>query len=493
MINDLVPKSLAVKMDAWRREGQPWKPLPYMERALKFMLEHSQSGLLLDPGLRKTSITLAAAKILLQRKMIHRVLVVAQLRVMYDVWPREVCKWQDFHNFRVALLHGDRDKALRALRPEHQIVVINPEGFAWLLERSERMRLLGADMLVVDESSKFRNTNSVRFRAMRKAVGFFKRRHILTGSPRPKNYLDLFGQIFILDRGAALGAFVTHYRNNYFYPTGYNGYEWALVPGRDKDINRLVAPLVLRLDSKDYLKLPRELERIHNVELPEKVQTEYDAIEDNLMSKLFTEPLVNSAAARSKCCQLANGSVYTDQPGAERVVARPYKVIHSAKVDALVDLYEELQGEPLLISIGYHHDVAAIRAALDKNMPCINSDCTRTQASDFIDKWNRGLLPALMVHPASGGHGLNLQEFNARHVAVFDIPDDYDLFDQLYRRVRRSGNTAAFVMRHLFVTRNTVDQAKLINLRKKGSGQKDFLDAMREYAEKRYNLGRRKS
>jgi len=210
------------------------------------------------------------------------------------------------------------------------------------------------------------------------------------------------------------------------------------------------------------------------------------------MSSLFNAPMVSAGAARSKLCQLANGAVYLDAgPEDERWPSRsrPVKTLHTAKVDALVDLYEELQGEPLLVSIGYHHDVAAIRAALGKSIPCLNSEVTRGRGSAIIEAWNKGELPLLLGHPASMGHGLNLQKCGCRHVAYFDIPDDYDLFDQFFRRVWRQGNKADFVFKHYFIASNTVDDAKMRNLERKGTGQKDFLDAMRAYAEKKY--GRR--
>jgi hypothetical protein len=496
-MNDLVPRSVAEKMAAWRTAAKPWPPHSYQERGLKFMLEDAQCGLFLDPGLGKTSITLAAFTILLKKKLMRRALVVAPLRAVYDVWPAEISDWKDFNYLGIAILHGDqktRERVLRQLEPRHQVVLINFEGLPWLMRDRKRMAALGADVLVIDESSKMKSGVTQRFRALRPHLGEFKRRYILTGSPRPRNYEDLWGQIYILDRGAALGAWVTHYRNTYFYPTGYQMREWALLPGADKQINAAVAPMILRLDAKDYLKLPKELERRHLVSLPEKVQAEYDRLEETMMSTLFDQPMVTSAAARSKCCQIANGAVYLDAgtqddrwPSRER----PVKVMHTAKVEAVVDLYEELQGEPLLLAIGYHHDVAAIRRALGAGIPCINGQTTRTQASDFIDHWNRGLLPMLMVHPASAGHALNLQKFNARHVGFFYIPDDFDHFDQCFRRVWRQGNKADFVMRHLFIAESTVDVPKMRNLERKGNGQRDFLDAMRAYSDKKYGKAQR--
>jgi hypothetical protein len=490
---DLVPIKLEADMLRWKAAARAWTPHPYQERALKFELAHPHGGLLLDPGLGKTSITLAEFCVLLKRKMMRRALVVAPLRAVYDVWPAELRDWTDFHDLGVALLHGPgKDKVLRQLEPCHQVCLINFDGLPWLFGSKARMKALGADVFVVDESSKLKDSSTVRFRSARKVLHQFKRRHILTGSPRPKSYLDLFGQIFILDRGEALGTYITHYRQAFFFPTGYDMREWELLPGADKEIDKLVAPMVLRLDAEDYLKLPKILERVHRVELPAAARKDYDAIEEKMMGTLFDAPMTTSAAARSKCAQIANGGVYLDAgPEDERwpTKERRVKFVHTAKVDALVDLYEELQGEPLLVGIGYHHDVAAIRKAIGKvngkEIPCINGQTTRGQSSQYVEDWNRGKLPIMLVHPASAGHALNLQKFNARHVAFFYIPDDFDHFDQMYKRVRRQGNKAAFVMRHVFISADTVDVPKLANLRRKETGQKAFLDAMRKYAEER--------
>ena len=488
-VEDLVPKSLAAKMAEWRKAAKDWVPHPYQERSGKFLLENGQAGLLLDPGMGKTSITLAVAKTLLKRKLVKRVLVSAPLRACYDVWPAEVCDWTDFKDLRIALLHGpDKERTLRTLEPEHQICLINPEGVPWLTSSAKRMKALGADMLVIDESSLWKSSTSVRFRALRKYLPSFKRRYILTGTPRPRHYLDLHGQVYLMDMGATLGVYLSHYRNNFFFPTGYQMREWEILPGAAEKIDKLVAPLVLRLDAKDYLKLPKEMERTHRIELPPKARAEYDKIEDGLMSMLFDRPLVDSASARSKCSQIANGSVYVDsiiEEDWKAKGAREVQVVHTAKADALVDLVNELQGEPLLVGIGYHHDVTAIRKALGYDVPCINSFTTRAQAADYIDRWNRGLLTVLLAHPASAGHALNLQKFHARHVAYYDIGDNFDYYDQFFKRVCRQGNKSAFVMRHHFVASNTVDVPKMRNLRNKSTGQRAFLDAMKKYSEER--------
>jgi len=485
---DLVPRSVAVLMVAWRKAAKSWKPWPYQGRSIKFMLASAFAGLLLSPGMGKTSTTLAVLKILLKKRLIKRALIIAPLRACYNTWPEEVCSWTDFKEFNIAILHGgDKEKVLRSLTPKHQICLINPEGVQWLMATKTRMKLLGDDiMLVVDESSLWKSSTTVRFRAIRKYLRTFKRRYILTGSPRPRHYLDLHGQMFLMDLGHALGAYITHYRNNFFFPTGYQMREWEILPGAAEKINKLVAPMVLRLDAKDYLTLPRELECNHFVELPAKARKEYDKIEKSLLSTLFSQPLVNSASARSKLCQIANGSVYLDaNPEEQWNKKRPTKEIHTAKVEALAELVNELQGEPLLVGIGYKHDVEAIRKVLGKDTPVINGDTTRKQAADYIERWNKGLISVLLGHESSMGHSLNLQRFNAQNVAYFHISENYDTYDQFFLRVCRQGNKSAFVMKHHFIVRNTVDVPKMRMLRNKATGQKAFLEAMKKYSEER--------
>ena len=293
-----------------------------------------------------------------------------------------------------------------------------------------------------------------------------------------------------MDQGAALGTYITQYRSRYFFPTGFEMREWELLDGSKEQIDEKIAPMVLHVDAEEHLDLPKVLEQDHFVDLPTDVQKEYDDIEEGLMSTLFTQPLTTSAAGRSKCMQIANGSVYLDNvleefEGAVKRV-RPVRVLHTAKIEALVDLYEELQGDPLLLSIGFKHDVTAVRKALGSDIPVLNGDTTDKQFGMYVDAWNNGKLPVMMLHPASAGHALNMQKCHARHVGFFNIPDDYDEYDQVYKRVRRQGNKAGFVMRHRFIARRTVDIPKLRNLKVKGQGQQDFLDAMKAYAVEKY-------
>lgn len=492
---DIVPAKLIPLMSSLKSSASAWHPWPYQGLGLKYVLEEPFSGLLLDPGMGKTSIMYAATKLLMRKKTVKRHLVIAPKRPLYETWPLEKCEWTDFHDISIAMLHGsNKELILRELAgSKHQLVLMNPESFLWLMEDGiAKFKALGADMLTIDESSKWKNSQSQRFKRMRKQLVYFKRRHILTGTPRPNNYLDLFSQIYLVDRGHALGEFVTHYKAEYFYPTGDYGREWALLPGAEKRINAKIAGSVMRLEATDYLDLPSvPPDRIHKVDLPDAVRAEYDRIEDGLLSALFTQPLTHSSSARQKCCQIANGAVYIDKLDPQHPsAARKVKYIHDEKVEALADIVEELQGEPILVGIGYHHDVTHICQYMNLDIPVINSGTSDRLFNDIMRKWNAGKLPVLLGHPASMGHGLNMQKCDGRHVCFFDIPDDYDNYDQMFRRVWRQGNKARFVFKHHIVARATVDVAKMYNLSRKGKGQAGFLAAMKEYTIEKYGKHR---
>jgi SNF2 family DNA or RNA helicase len=484
-MQDIALPSLLEKLASLKRSAKPWKPWNYQKLGLRMMLEDPRSGLLLDPGMGKTSITLAEISIRLAEGQIKRALIIAPKRALYEVWPQEMAAWKDFHHMRFALVHGpNKDKVLRSLKPYHNILLINPESFLRLARDPQALKLLNAQELVIDESSFWKEGRSLRFKALRPLLEKFNYRHILTGSPRPKNYLDLWSQIYILDRGAALGQYVSHFRNEHFYRTGYGLYTWALLDDHDKVINERIAPMVLRLDARDHLKLPQTPSRVHKVTMPASAARVYADTEDKLMSTLFSQPLVNSAAARAKCCQIANGAVYVDDPEDDKR-DRKYKVIHTKKVEALLELYDELQGEPLLVGIGYYHDVTQINKVFGSKIPCLNGGTSTGDFSRIVADWNAGRLPLLLGHPASMGHALNMQACGGRHIAYFCLPDNYNNYDQMFRRVWRQGNKAPFCMRHHFITAGTVDEAKMANLKAKGNGQNAFLQAMKEYALKK--------
>lgn len=478
--------------------GLDWKPTAYMKRAMQWILQHPNCGLFLDPGLRKTSITLGAFRLLKAKGMVRRMLVVAPIRVAYNVWPSEVDKWAQFQDLNIVVLHGD-DKCDELLeREDVDIYVINPEGLDWLLGRpgkkkgqilpnTERFKRLDCQMFVLDESSKFKNTQTKRFKLLRPFLPKFLRRVILTGSPAPKNYLDLFGQVYIMDLGASLGEYITHYRNKYFDPSGFGGYTWVLRSGSKELIQQKVKPYVMRMEAEDHIQMPILVENDIWVDLPPDARTIYDEMEDDLILILEGGDVLSAptaSAARGKCAQIAGGAVYKNPEGLEVRGKMDFVLVHEEKIDALKEFLAERQGQPTLVFYWYQHEAVRIQKALGGKVPDI-SQASLKEGKNIENAWNRNEVPILLANPASVGHGLNMQEGNAQHVFWYTLPDDYDIYDQAIRRLRRSGNTASHVFSHRCMARRTVDVAKSKMLSVKGANQKDFLDAMKSYRKPR--------
>lgn len=493
----MMSKSSTPKKKVKLLSGLDWKPTSYMKRAVKWVLEHPTSGLFLDPGLRKTSITLQAFRLLKAAGMVRRMLVVAPIRVAYNVWPSEVDKWVQFQDLNIVVLHGE-DRCDEMLENEDvDIYVINPEGLDWLLGISkrgdkriypnkERFKKLDCQMFVLDESSKFKNTQTKRFKLLRPFLPKFLRRVILTGSPAPRNYLDLFGQVYIMDLGKSLGEYITHYRNQFFYPTGFGGYTWMLREGADKEIQKKIKPYIMRLEAEDHIKIPELVENDIWIDLPAETRAVYEEMEDELIYILENGEVLEAptaSAARGKLAQLTGGAIYKNMEGLEKRGKMDFVEFHDEKLKALEEFLDERQGQPTLVFYWYQHEVIRIRNYLGKKygtLPSI-SEVSPKKAKLIEDSWNRNEIPVLLAQSGSVSHGLNMQEGDAQHVFWYTLPDDFDIYDQAIRRLRRSGNKSSHVFSHRAMARKSVDIAKAKMLATKGATQKDFLDAMKSY------------
>lgn len=480
------------------QSSKPWQPHAYQKKAVKFLLEHAASALFLDPGLGKTSITLAAIKLLKKKKLLNKVLLIAPLRVCYSVWPKEVGKWSDFGDLKVAVLHGPKKE--EALRSEADIYVINPEGLDWLLKAEKtktgtgktkvnidfrRFKRLGFDTLVVDELSKFKHTNTNRFKALKLVLHLFSRRWGLTGSPASNGLLDLFGQCFVLDQGRTLGQYISHYRMKYFIQS-HDGFSWNIRQGAEQEIYERLNPLALRMAAEDYLDMPTLIENNIRVDLPENVMSMYNTLEEDLIAKIDANIIVAStaAAASIKCRQVANGGIYID-PEVEALVklpksSREWVNLHTEKVDALADLIEELQGSPLLVAYDFAHDLDRLQSKLGMEVPYIGGGVSAKRSAELEYLWNQGKLPVLLGHPQAMAHGLNLQEMG-HHVCWHSLCYNYELYDQFIRRVLRQGNKSKNVVVHHIMARGTVDEAILATLKNKMKGQDALFNALKEY------------
>lgn len=493
-------------------KAQPWKPHAYQKKAVKWLLEHAGAGLFLDPGLGKTSITLGALSILKKQNLSGISLVIAPLRVCHSVWPAEVEKWTDFNHLRVGVLHGKNKEEVLTDAIEngsYDVLCINPEGLEWLFGvtkvrgsnnkvkvQLDKARLKwmfgpgGITDLVVDESTKFKHSNSVRFKILKEALDRFRRRWILTGTPSPNGLLDLFGQIYIVDMGAALSQYITHFRQNYFNPTGYGGYNWVPKDGSEDAIYAKLKKMVLRLAAEDYLELPELVENIIRFDLPDKARDLYDRLEEDLVAEVDGDVVsaLNAASAMTKCAQIANGGLYKQVDplvSTKRLKgAGGWDRIHDGKDEIVGDLVEEISGQPVLIAYEFEHDRDRLLEVFGKDTPYIGGGVSAKASKAIEQSWNRGEIPVLLGHPAAMGHGLNLQNAG-NHVVWYGLTYDYELYDQFIRRVLRQGSKHKRVFVHHIIARDTVDEAKLYALRKKKKGQNALLDALRVYVKQR--------
>jgi SNF2 family DNA or RNA helicase len=421
-------------------------------------------------------------------------------------------KWTDFNHLRVGVLHGkNKEKVLEDAieNDSYDILCINPEGLEWLFGVTKRrgrnnkvsvevdkkrMRWLfgpGAITdLVVDESTKFKHSNSVRFKVLKESLDRFRRRWILTGTPSPNGLLDLFGQLYIVDMGASLGQYITHYRKTYFLPTGFGGYTWRPQDGAEKLIYDRLKKLVLRLDAKDYLELPELVPNIIKFDLPDKARALYDAMEEDMVAQVDDDTVtaLSAASAMTKCAQIANGGIYKQ---ADPLVSTKRKRgadswdrVHDCKDEIVGDLVEEISGQPVLIAYEFEHDLQRLLEVFGKDTPYIGGGVSAKRSKEIEQSWNRGEIPVLLGHPAAMGHGLNLQNAG-NHVVWYGLTYDYELYDQFIRRVLRQGSKHKRVFVHHIVARDTVDELKLYALRRKAKGQTALLDALRVYVRDR--------
>lgn len=466
------------------RSKPSWTPRPYQLRAVKFLVQRQAAALLLDPGMGKTSCTLAACLALKKAGVFRGALILAPMRVADEVWPEEVAEWEDFKDLTVQRLNAsDRPDVLK--RPV-DLYVTNFEALPHLLKHevlSALVRRKLVDTLVVDELSKFKHTNIQRFKLLKPWLPRFTRRWGLTGSPFANGILNIFGQIYTLDLGASLGPYVTYFRAQYFNATGSTqvtqklpsgaerkftvGTGWELKPGADEQIYARLANVALRLNADDYLKLPKVLERTHSFTLPDAARRVYDKMEEELVVEIERDifTAANTGTALGKCRQIASGALYhhaidpiTGEPTGR---ARTWRELHDTKLDAFMDLIEELQGQPVLVGYEFGHDKERLIAKLEKlgaPVHYIGGGASKTAVREAKDLWNAGRLPYLLCHPQSAAHGLNLQKGNAQHVAFFTPFWDYELYDQFIRRLRRSGNAAKHIHVHNFIARNTVEE-----------------------------------
>lgn len=400
---------------------------------------------------------------------VHRILVVAPLRVARNTWSDEIEKWDHLHNLTFATAVGLEKERLEALKKQADITMINRENLQWLIEKSGQP--FEYDMVVIDELSSFKNHQAKRFKALMKVRPKVKRIVGLTGTPSSNGLMDLFAEFKILDMGMRLGRFIGQYRNTYFKPDKVNGpivYSYKPLPGAEDAIYEKISDITISMKAADHLKMPELINTKYMVHLSEKEKKKYGDMKAELVLELPEGEITaaNAASLSGKLSQMANGAVYADD---ESILP-----IHDRKLDALEDIIESANGKPLLIAYWFKHDLIRIEQRLaEKKIPFQKLD---SDAS--MKMWNKGELPVALIHPASAGHGLNLQSGGST-IVWFGITWSLELYQQTVARLYRQGQSSRTVTVIHILTQGTVDEKIMKALAEKDSTQSALIDAVK--------------
>ena len=400
---------------------------------------------------------------------VSKVLVIAPLRVCTNVWKQEAEKWAHLQGLKVSVVVGTERERLAALTSKADIYVINRDNTQWMTEKSGVP--FDFDMLVIDELSSFKNHQSKRFRSLMKVRPRVKRVVGLTGTPSSNGLMDLWAQFRLLDMGQRLGRFIGKYRTDYFVPDKRNGqviFSYKPLPDAEKRIYAKIADITISMKSTDHLKMPKLLTVEHKVKLSKTERERYDELKRDLVLTLASGEVTaaNAAALSGKLCQMANGAVYGDDG---EIIA-----IHDRKLDELEDLIEQANGKPVLVAYWFQHDKARIAERLQKlSIPFAHLDKPAT-----ITMWNKGELPVALIHPASAGHGLNLQAGGST-LLWYGLTWSLELYQQTNARLWRQGQSAETVIIHHILTEDTIDGQIMAALAKKDKTQADLIAAVK--------------
>jgi len=439
-----------------------YKAHDYQQYATEFVLEHPYCGLILDMGLGKSVITLTALwDLILDSFDCGRVLVVAPKRVAEDTWPKELAKWDHLKGLTYSLVMGSEKERRLALSKRAFLYIINRENVSWLVENYR----WDFDTLVIDELSSFKSAKAQRFRALKKVRPLIKRVIGLTGTPSPNTLIDLWPQIYLLDMGQRLGRFVTHYRERFFVPDKRNRemvYSYKPREGAEQKIYDLIGDICISMKAADHLQMPELISNRVEVKLNQHERRLYDTLRKDMVLQLKDGEIdaVNAAALSGKLLQMAGGAVYDSEGRTLR--------IHDRKLDVLEDLIEAANGKPLLVAYWYKHERDRIQQRFQVREILTTKD---------IDDWNAGRIPVALMHPASVGHGINLQQGGSTLV-WFGLTWSLELYQQTNARLWRQGQKNAVVIQHL-VTTGTHDEDVMRALERKDMGQAALIEAVK--------------
>ena len=439
-------------------------PHNYQQYAIEHIEKNKISALFLDMGLGKTSITLTAVnELLFDSFVVRKVLVIAPLRVARNTWCDEIKKWDHLRNIKYSIVVGTEKERIFALNKKADIYIINRENVDWLVNKSGYK--FDFDMIVIDELSSFKNHQSKRFKSLMKIRPKVKRIVGLTGTPSSNGLMDLFAEFKVLDLGERLGYFIGQYRNTYFKPDKTNGaivYSYKPLPNAEDSIYERISDITVSMKASEYLKMPELVISNYKVEMSDNEKKQYDEMKKNLICEIKDGEITvsNAGSLSNKLSQFANGAVYDDE---QNIVE-----IHSRKLDALEDIIESMNGKPLLVAYWYKHDLQRIKKRVDVREIKTGKD---------IADWNKGKIPVALIHPASAGHGLNLQQGGSTLV-WFGLTWSLELYQQTNGRLYRQGQKNTVVIQHI-VTKGSIDEQILKALERKNKTQEDLIEAVK--------------
>ena len=447
-----------------------FKPHDYQKYATEFIESHPIAAVILQMGLGKTVCTLTAIEHLMYDTFeVSKVLIVAPLRVAKVTWSDEIDKWDHLSHLTYSVAVGSEKERLSALKKKADLYMINRENLQWLIEKSGLP--FDYDMVVLDELSSFKSWQSKRFRAFMKVRPKVQRVVGLTGTPSSNGLMDLFAEFKCLDMGERLGRFITQYRNAFFIPDRMNGqvvYSYKLRPFAEEEIYRRIGDITISMKALDHLKMPELIENRYPVYMDDGEKQQYESMKKDLILPYLENEAItaaNAAALSGKLCQMANGAVYSD----EGSVAH----IHDRKLDALEDIIEAAQG-PILLCYWFKHDLERITKKLDE----LKVEYARISSDGSIRMWNEGKFQVGLIHPASAGHGLNLQA-GGNHIVWFGLTWSLELLEQTNARLWRQGQRAETVVVQYLVTAGTIDERILDAISKKEQDQNALIDAVK--------------
>lgn len=447
-----------------------YRPHDYQTYATRFIEEHPVAALILEMGLGKSVITLTAIEHLMHDSFeVRKVLVIAPLRVAASTWPDEIRKWNHLSSLTFSVAVGTRDERIAALRHNADITIINRENIPWLVEESGVP--FDYDMVVIDELSSFKNHRTKRFRSLMKARPKVKRIVGLTGTPAPNGLMDLWAEFRLLDGGKRLGRFIGQYRERWFLPDKRNQmvvFSYKPKEGAEDEIYSAISDITVSMKAMERIRMPELIETEMKVSMSSNEGKAYDSMKKDLVLSLPDGAVTasNAASLSGKLMQLSSGAVYTDD--------ECFTEIHRRKLDALEDAIESMNGKPLLIAYWFRHERTRISELLT------GLDITWKEISDeaSIREWNEGKLQAAIIHPASAGHGLNLQSGGST-LLWFTVPWSLELYQQTIARLWRQGQKAETTVVIHLITEGTIDERVLAALRKKDQTQEALLEAVK--------------